>query len=353
MKFDQLAYTCLQCGRSCTGWNIWLDESTRDRIKELPMTLRVIEERGQAFEEQEGKLKMRRLQDADPCGFLNERKLCDIHAELGMTAKPVGCQQFPFLVTRLPGGELRVSASFCCTAVRSGQGPSLEQSRSDVESVLSQGGLVTEIEEFMEVAPGFPVGYPEIAAWEEGKAPDSLDWEAVLGGVARGRLTPDEPIPGLGWFRQVLILSLFKLCLYDPDRELWKRIDQGFLGECELVVPEYRWSAPVTELDSWVSQSVGSEYEAEIARYLRSLWFRKAHLSLGSLLAGLIMVWALPDLLRILAALFAHRRQVHRAEPQDFGGALDLVEMSLLAHSRNGALAVQQLSHHLVAMAQS
>ena len=79
---DNLNYECVQCGRSCTGWNVWLRDELAERLKELPITLRVIQERGQAFERVDGILKMHRDEAHPACGYLNEQKLCNIHATL-------------------------------------------------------------------------------------------------------------------------------------------------------------------------------------------------------------------------------------------------------------------------------
>jgi hypothetical protein len=147
-------------------------------------------------------------------------------------------------------------------------------------------------------------------------------------------------------------MSLLKPCLYDTDRELWKRIDQGFLGACELVIPEFGWQGPVADLDLLIAQAVHTRFDAGIDEYRRALWFRKAHLLTDSLLSGLLLLWSLPGVLRLLTALHAWKAR-REPGPDDFSLALDSVEMSLVAHSGNGALVVQQMSHHLLAMAHS
>ncbi len=358
---NQLHYECVQCGRSCTGWNVWLRDELAEQLKELPITLRVIQERGQAFERVDGVLKMYR-DDAHPaCGYLNEKKLCNIHATLGFETKPKICRQFPFLLTRLPDGQVRGGVSHCCTAVRGQLGPSLEQSRPDIEALLEQGALLREVESEIEIYPGHSQPYEAVMAFERHfeEQRQQLGWgaalEAALSALATPLAGPWSPHPGLAGqlplFSQIMTMSLLKPCLNDHSRELWQRIDQAFLGDGELEVPEYGWKAPVAELDLLIQQGVGSRFDEKIDDYRRAIWFRKGHLLTGNLLAGLLLLWSLPGILRLMTALEAWKQQREPSEA-DFSQALDTVEMSLVAHSQNGELLVQKMSHHLLAMAQ-
>lgn len=356
-----LNYECVQCGRSCTGWNVWLRDDLADRLKELPITLRVIQERGQAFERVDGILKMYRDTAHPACGYLNEQKLCNIHATLGFEAKPKTCRQFPFFLTRLPDGHIRAGASHCCTAVRGRLGPSLEQSRPDIEGLLEQGAQMREVEAEIEIYPGHTRSYESVQAFERHfeEQRDQLGWGGALDAALSALATPLEgpwkPLPALAQqlplFSQIMTMSLIKPCLNDHDRELWQRIDQAFLGEGELEIPEYRWKAPVAELDRQIREEVGSRFDENIEGYRRAIWFRKGHLLAGNLVAGLLLLWSLPDILRLLTALEAWKNE-REPSPEDFSRALDTVEMSLVAHSQNGELLVQKMSHHLLAIAQ-
>lgn len=358
---DKLNYECVQCGRSCTGWNVWLRDELAERLKELPITLRVIQERGQAFERVDGILKMYRDPAHPACGYLNEQKLCDIHATLGFDVKPKTCRQFPFFLTRLPDGQVRAGASHCCTAVRGRLGPSLSASRADIERLLEQGAQMRDVDPEIEIYPGRTRPYAAVLTFEQHfeEQRDRLGWggalEQALSALATPLAGPWEALPSLTsqlpLLSQIMTMSLLKPCLNDHDRELWQRIDQAFLGGAELEIPEYGWKAPVADLDLFIREGVGSRFDDDIDDYRRAIWFRKGHLLAGNLLAGLLLLWSLPGILRLLTALEAWRNQ---SEPgaEDFSRALDTVEMSLVAHSQNGELLVQKMSHHLLAMAQ-
>lgn len=357
---EQLRYECVQCGRSCTGWNVWLRDELAESLKELPITLRVIQERGQAFERVDGILKMYRDPEHPACGFLNQQKLCDIHATLGFETKPKTCRQFPFFLTKLPDGEVRAGASHCCTAVRGGLGPSLSESRADIETLLQQGAQMREVPEQLEIYPGHLQPYARIQAFEahfEQRMRD-MNWDAALEEALSSLATPLEGpwrpqerlSQQMGLLSQLMTMSLLKPCLNDHSRELWQRIDQAFLGEGALEVPEYGWRAPISELDLLISQGVGTQFDQAIDQYRRAIWFRKGHLLAGNLVAGLLLLWSLPGILRLLTALEGWKNQ-REPSADDFSQALDTVEMSLVSHSQNGELLVEKMSHHLLAMA--
>ncbi|MBT9583624.1 YkgJ family cysteine cluster protein [bacterium] len=330
-----LHYHCVQCGRSCTGWNVWLKDELAERLKELPITLRVIQERGQAFEREDGTLKMFRNDQHPACGYLTPQKLCSIHSELGAQTKPKACRQFPYLMTQLPDGEIRVGASFCCTAVRGQLGPLLPKSRPEIEALIGEGAVIRS------VTPSLP--WEEIQAMEAEIEREQArsGWSQALESAMKSLTASD--LPALPLVAQVMPMSLLKPCLYDTDRELWKRIDQGFMGACPLEIPEFGWHGSVAELDQKI---VKLNFDAQIDDYLKALWFRKTHLLTNSLLSGLLLLWSLPGILRLLTALYAHR-SCREPAPEHFSNALDAVEMSLVAHSGNGALVVEQMSQHL------
>jgi hypothetical protein len=353
LQFDPaLRYQCVQCGRSCASWNVWVEDQVLEQIRPLEMTLRVIQERGQAFEEEGGRYKMFRDSSHDACGYRSPALLCNIHSELGMTAKPLGCQQFPYLLRRLPDGRVLVSASFACTAVREQQGPLLSESRAEVESLLGRQAFCEDLPAQLDGLPGQSLQAWQVFEWEGEfeRLRSSLGWRASLSS-ALACLCQQLPLQGQPlsgnweWFRTVLVTSLLKLCLDDPDRKLWPGIDQAVAqGGC-FELPEFAWSGAWSELEQFQLEQVAGRFAEEEAAFLGALWFRRAHWSLGGLLPGLLMYWALPDLLEKLTFLFACR-DAQAVTHSQYGEALRLVELSLLAHSKNGALVVERLAPH-------
>lgn len=358
LQFDpNLHYACIQCGRSCTGWNVWLSPEVAAPLRGLDITLRVVQERGAAFEVERGQLKMVRSDEHPACGFLRSDKLCSIHAELRYQSKPLGCQQFPFLMTRLPDGTRRVGASFSCTAVQQGSGPPLEASRADFEDIDRLGAAFVQVPSSLQVVPGLEWDWDEMQAFEQrfrskiqGKGWQEALFESLIALGQMVRAQPGALEAPLGLLGQVLTASLLKPCLHDQDRQFWALLDQAFLGECDLTIPEFAWSGPIEALQSVIQDQVAQRFDSKFDQYREALWFRQVHFLQGDLASGLLLLWSLRDILRLLTALHASKDGCLPGEKQA-NKALVTVETSLVAHSANGTLVFQQLSQAWLAMA--
>lgn len=99
------------------------------------------------------------------CHFLMEDLRCTIHAELGHEAKPMGCRQFPFIVTATPGGG-RLSTHHRCPCRTLGRRPALTPEAAlpsvtdkagrpmanyAIESIRLGKGKVASFEEWLEI----------------------------------------------------------------------------------------------------------------------------------------------------------------------------------------------------------
>ena len=103
------------------------------------------------------------------CVFLNDDKLCQVHAELGAEAKPAICRQFPYLFTRTPDGELAVSIQMECRSylrAKAAAGPTPEI-EGDLRALVESGAFVQEVREPLELARGCPVSWTEYKELEE------------------------------------------------------------------------------------------------------------------------------------------------------------------------------------------
>ncbi|MFN8008922.1 MAG: YkgJ family cysteine cluster protein [Terriglobia bacterium] len=115
-------YQCIpDCGFCCGFWNIHIDHERKDRLLEKDWVQEIAQDLGRKSGQNLFKIIG---QNADPiiqrqegtCSFINERKLCSIHAIEGYRAKPVACQQFPFIYYRTPRG-LEVFLDHSCPEV--------------------------------------------------------------------------------------------------------------------------------------------------------------------------------------------------------------------------------------------
>ena len=377
LNFDpNVAYECVQCGKGCFNrWDILVEPSVIERLSGHPLELRVIQERGAAFKEG----LINKTEEHPRCGFLQSDMLCSVHRELGYQAKPLTCQQYPYLMTQTPDGVIHVSAAYSCTAVREEIGPPLEESRAAIEDLLSRGGRVHRLVDPIEVLPPFHTTWSDCRAFEEEllRRLSNRPWAQVLEGAivglakALGSLGQPEQVtvmlpPGLlasSWTRSpiaspqlqliqmILTMGLLKPCLFSQDREVWRKIDEAVLGSGELDLPDFNWNAPLSELELWVNTGVGNRFDPLIERYQNSLLFRKAHLTMGGLLPGLVMLWVIPGIVRLLTGLYAWKEQ-HEPELADFLWALERAETCLVGHTFDTVPVYRQGAWQAIAVSQ-
>lgn len=326
MQFDpNIRYACLQCGKSCRqDWNIWVSDSLPQRYQPL----RVLVGDQELFVQEGEQLRLAR--DSAGCKLLRDR-LCLVHSQLGHDQKPKSCQQYPLLLVETPDG-LRVSASYTCTAVLQSHGPPLHEHRAEVEGYLARGAHVFKV---VAVAD-----WPEIQALEIRieEACKRSGWDealrhalSVLGGWQVDGRVGD---PNANWDRDRhrdmrlgdalpgILGGLLKPCLEIRQPEFWQKMDQALFSRGELDIPEFSYRGNICQLLEWATQP--GPGEADLDRYRHSLWFRKQHLCCNGLLPGLLMMWSLGPLFRVLARL---------SSPH---AALDRIELNLLGHTPAG-----------------
>lgn len=371
LLFDpNVAYECVQCGKGCFNqWDILVEPEVVKSLKGHFLELKVVQERGGAFvKDEEGLIFIHKNEQYPRCGFLQEDMLCSVHKELGYEAKPLTCQQYPYLMTQTPDGVVHVSAAYSCTAVKEEIGPALEESRKEVEDLLQRGGRVHRLTEEIEVLPPFHASYSEIQEFEKKLTLNNL--EDAIAGLANALGELGQPEENLlladgfldqAWRRQaknsqlqliqtILSMGLLKPCLPSKDREIWRNIDQAMLeNSATLELPDFNWSAPLSELDLWVNSGVGRKFDAHIERYQKSLLFRKAHLTMGGLLPGLMLLWVKPSILRLLTGLHAWKEQ-NEPEQKDFLWAVERAETCLVGHTFDTVPVYQQAAWQAVAL---
>ncbi len=89
-----LRFRCTACGACCQGGQVALEDDEPARLVALAELLGVPEPIA------DGHLRM----EGGRCVFLAEDQKCLIHARLGATAKPLVCQQFPFVLVQTESG---------------------------------------------------------------------------------------------------------------------------------------------------------------------------------------------------------------------------------------------------------
>jgi len=89
-----LRFQCLACGSCCHGVRVILEDDEPERMAALGA------EMGVSDPVVDGMLR----QEQGRCAFLDEDGRCGIHARYGLKAKPLVCQQFPFVLLQTESG---------------------------------------------------------------------------------------------------------------------------------------------------------------------------------------------------------------------------------------------------------
>lgn len=350
-------YECLQCGRSCRGWTIRVDESIRQNLVKQPLYLRLVEADGDPLVERENGWYMKA---GSHCRFLQLDRLCSIHREMGYAAKPTTCRLFPFVVTDTPEGRF-VGTSFYCSAIRQNHGPSCEGHQQDIEQLLAEGAPRNRVAaDGLLVAGGYYTNYADYSRMEEGLRGQASEvgWEealahlllglalsvselpevssgyqplppAVLDGVwSHPRLPAASRVAALQELIRGQVVDYWKL---QQDESSWVELESALRGQ-ELHLAHLGFRG---DLEPLLAKPF--EQEAEIERYLSHLIFRKALVVDPPLLATLCLLVQLPAFLR------AHTRLLG-----DYFLALEKAEMELVTHGQSYRVIAEVASEYLL-----
>ncbi len=197
MIFPKQRYQCIQCGKSCGQWRIWVEPGLVPTLREHPLALR-LQVAGQPYlVEREGGWHHLGYDAQGRCFFLEGERRCGLHSSTGWLSKPRACRQFPFFLLETPEGT-QVGLSFRCSAVQQNVGVDWEQHRSDLEQLVGTGSYRR-------------VGF-EAAAWGRSRLEwdDYLDWETSW----REQLLLGRPLREIFFLHLVAHLGLQ---LAEPD----------------------------------------------------------------------------------------------------------------------------------------
>lgn len=188
---DALAYACASSGKCCQGWPIGFDREAAERIPTLLKGIPRYEGKTLLTEGHPGSLihhKLAACDDHGRCIFLNDDRLCDLHARFGPQAKSLVARQYPHLAMATP---LRTSITMTYSCP------------SACKRLLDPGPF--------RIVDDPPEGVPEMAYVRQVpahyhvqlKAGAPLTWEAfgqaeagILGRLAGGEGDPAEDLLG-------------------------------------------------------------------------------------------------------------------------------------------------------------
>ena len=256
-------FECSQCGRCCRGWRIHVDAETARKLKGTPDAKRLEEKEGRFFARKDAQ---------DRCSFLTPANQCELHGR----AKPSGCRQFPFRLTRTPDGVF-VGASFYCPSIQANQGRPLPEFRAELEEMARQLTLFG--------ADGLQVWRECRLEWSDYRCLEShiLNHSDVCAGVAQGlwalaqfSLNANRPLS--------LYLEASPAALEPPDEP--------------LILMEHHWFQRLLQHLSQKLKRGEPAPAPALERYLRAVLQRKGLINRRPLLGNLALLHLVPRFYR-------------------------------------------------------
>lgn len=180
-------YSCHGCGDCCRDFTVQLRPADLERLAAQGWQERMGEPVTMEFR---GVTYLRQRADG-ACVFLQPGGRCRIHAELGLEAKPLACQLFPFVLAPR-GDHAMVGLSFACQSVQRNKGASLASHLREVGALAAKVPELTPTGTLL--APGLPA--------------EPIEVDIVADAVDRWLRDADVPmavrLDGLAWLAQKL-----------------------------------------------------------------------------------------------------------------------------------------------------
>jgi hypothetical protein len=350
-------YDCVRCGRGCREqWRIYADAHTEERIATSELAARRMEETGESsvFDRhpENGSPTMKRHQGA--CIFLQEDNSCGVHAKLGVNAKPVVCRMFPFLPVNTPDG-IFVGITFYCTAAKRNQGRPMDAHVWGLKELLplqpihaagferqllrpgSNAGMVWAV--YCQLEERVRKGDSARALWALADLSVRVEWDVTPEALAEAwtRAQPERfATDPLLQSQERLFVATLLITMEVAETNARKERIEAFLAGGEFVLPLAGWTGTSQTLDLLVSNTP-AWLEEEITRYEQGLIFRKFLALHRPLLANAAVLYVMPRLFRLYAAISAAKRGVSDVEREDAEYAFDRLEL-FLTHTTNAGI---------------
>ncbi|MHB2016234.1 MAG: YkgJ family cysteine cluster protein [Candidatus Xenobia bacterium] len=330
-------FDCNSCGRCCRStWRILVDPKRTETILHSDV--------GHEVEAKLGRTPIRdgvTVHDGTACAFLSADRLCSIHARLGADAKPLGCQQFPFLLTDTPDGTY-VGASFYCPTVQQNQGRPLAEHEADLAKLPAKPiGFLP-----IPLGPGHHVTWAEYRGLEASlverlaeEAPDIAVGRVLTAvclflvhqGNLQDRLHSLPPHPPallhLGTSFERLVIGTLSATTPEEAPQQTEALSSGGMWRSR----HFNWEGPAQEVHD-ARDRIGNSLDAEITRYLRALVFRKFLALDRPILDNLITLYLVPRLVRFYAAVSMLSRPATQWSDADWDAAVSHVERRVVSH---------------------
>ncbi|MBI3927298.1 MAG: YkgJ family cysteine cluster protein [Armatimonadetes bacterium] len=349
-------FDCIEgCARCCqAGWRVTLEPAAVQLVREHYVGLPVLQDKdGRTLLEREG----------DDCVMLDSQRLCRLHRDFGVEAKPLTCRAFPFILEPTPNG-VAVGVSFYCPAVQQNRGRPVSEHLGElarlvektqpqpIESTPAIFGILKirwdayeQLEDRLDREIGRDPGALGRILWRLGgwilaqKSRPAVLETGDLPELLCGRRPEAREAQWLAWLEELFAAALVGAVEANVPEQVWSIQDDLARGG-EVVLGRLGWRGTGDELKACLPDLVLPS--SEVTRYLRELLFRKHLVSEGPLLANLMLLFLLPRFLAVYTALGALARGAPGAQAEDYWRAVDAAEYHLFAHGRKAS----ELSRH-------
>jgi Fe-S-cluster containining protein len=353
MLFSDLQYDCLQCGKGCrVNWRIPVEPHLVSGLENSQSGAAVRSRSYHPIELVDDQPMLGHNKEGN-CVFLADN-LCSIHAEVGPTAKPHQCRQFPFLPVATPDG-LYMGMSFFCTAVQQRHGRPGVVHEDWLRDLLKPAPLTGNDDSRVALAPGSWIRWQDylrleqcfygwIAECTPREATWRFTWALLLLHEQMSEqseyrfpleeIVAHEPPPDFSLFMESIRRSFLPIFISlvefapGPERTLARqalgrgeRVQTARIGEISL---------PTSEC---LAERLSGAALEPVRRYLSHRVFGKFLVQGDNLLTYTGILWGIVAVLEFYSA---------GATEEQFWGALDVVETELITHG-SGADAVGPL----------
>lgn len=334
-----------------------VDPATQARLQGSAVEARVVQQFGGPALKRNRRDLLVTASHCERCVFLTSDDRCGIHAEMGASAKPFGCRQFPFLTTLTPDG-VTVGVSFYCPSVARNLGSELASYRDELEELLGQAGPVDVVGRWLELAPGVPVEW-QVYRMLEDHMDDELPSDPVrVPGRILWRLcchvaTASAPLDEQTMAR--LVAEAAEIDLNAHPLLVWMEayFTKSLLGRLEAESPTeapeliialrqdlpaaFRsagWTGRMSQVQAYAASCPQTRewLLPEVIRYQRALLFRKFLATRRPVLENLAVFYLLPLVLDFYTYLYALAREADAPQPEDYYRALERSEGELITH---------------------
>jgi Fe-S-cluster containining protein len=297
------------------------------------------------------------LHYANKCVFLNRKKICMIHEEMGYAAKPLGCRQFPIILTRTPEG-VYAGVTFLCPGVMAEGAEPISIREPEVRRFVSEynydevgadgvmiaGELGTSWEGYkviekylnsqLETEPDVHLALRKNLAailevtserWKEGM--NFITPESLTETLEKVNVKPlmDEAFIGLEKQFAMAIISI----LESVNDGLKRRNTSMLLEGGKIFSRLFRKNIDVEKLNEYMDAHPDTEKDEFFRQYFKHIIWRKNFLLQKPLIHGLAALNFLYVILNWYYYASAFTRNAEKPERKDLEKAFEIVEKAV------------------------